>query len=75
MNANITPFERKFDINNQYNAKKTYVCNLCNAEFSQDDDTFLIIADRLSRHEDWHNTELPYVAKNRIGGKVEWSLK
>ena len=73
MNANITPFERKYDVNKQYidTDKKLYKCNLCPAEFKQSND----ISDILKRHEDWHDLSLPYVAKNKIGGKVEWSLK
>ena len=74
VNANITPFERKYDINNQYGKNKVYKCNLCNAEFdsSKYDGN---MSDILSRHEDWHDESLPYVAKNKIGGKVEWILE
>ena len=38
-------------------------CSFCGQSVSKDG---------MKRHEEWHNVHQPFVARNKIWGKVEW---
>ena len=38
-------------------------CSLCGQVISKEG---------MERHEQWHNAKQPFVARNKIWGKVEW---
>lgn len=47
---------------------KLMKCNLCNWE------TYDSNALGMNKHELYHDAKMPYVARNKIFGKVEWEI-
>ena len=71
VNANISEYERTYDVNHQY---PTYKCNLCNWEVRDND--VLPLKLRMEKHELWHDPRenKKRASKNHVSGEVEWSI-